>query len=265
MQSEKRRKFFLDKRAQLTVFIIIAVIIVAAIIIILYPRIKTSMSPSEPQPYLGDCLKTKLDETIKNIENRGGSVNPVLGINYQGEKIEYLCFTNEYYKICKQQQPLLKQHIENEILENMRATVDTCIENMKTEMQARGYTAQSGQKNLSVEVNPSGVNLIVKADVVFTKENSGERFEQFTINKPSKIYDFSNLAASIINWEATYGDSDIQSFMLYYPNFKVEKYKQDEGSKIYIITDRKTSEKFTFASRSLSWYPGYGFNKIVRP
>ena len=45
--------------------------------------------------------------------------------------------------------------------------------------------------------------------------------------------------------------------MLLYPNIKVEKLKQEDGSKIYIITSRDTNEKFVFASRSLSWPAGF--------
>ena len=71
------------------------------------------------------------------------------------------------------------------------------------------------------------------------------------------------LTSSILNWEARYGDSDIATYMTYYPNIKVEKYKQGDGSKIYILSSEK--DKFVFASRSLSWPAGYGFGETHTP
>ena len=44
--------------------------------------------------------------------------------------------------------------------------------------------------------------------------------------------------------------------MLYYPSIKVEKKKQSEGTTIYILTDRDSSEEFMFAVRSFAIPPG---------
>ena len=46
--------------------------------------------------------------------------------------------------------------------------------------------------------------------------------------------------------------------MTYYPWLKVEKILRDDGTKIYILTDRNTGDKFEFAVRSVAWPPGYG-------
>jgi len=48
--------------------------------------------------------------------------------------------------------------------------------------------------------------------------------------------------------------------MFLYPNLKVQKLKQGDGTKVYIIEDRNTKEKLQFATRSLVWPPGWGFN-----
>ena len=218
-----------NKKAQITIFIIIAVLIVAGILILLYPRIKIAVSPLKAQIYLEGCVKEKLEESVKAIEERGGSINPSLAINYQGKKIEYLCFTNEYYKTCNQQQPLLKQHIEREILEDIRADVSVCLSQMKADMARQGYSVESsGAEKVEVEIVPNRIKVLVKPDVVFSKEDTKERHESFEISYRSNLYDISILALNILNWEAVYGDSDIYSFMIFYPNLKVEKYKQDE-------------------------------------
>jgi hypothetical protein len=37
----------------------------------------------------------------------------------------------------------------------------------------------------------------------------------------------------------------------------MQKIKQDDGTTLYIIENKKTGEKFQFASRSLAFPPGY--------
>jgi len=45
--------------------------------------------------------------------------------------------------------------------------------------------------------------------------------------------------------------------MSYYHGLKVEKLNQEEGSTLYILTDKDTENKFQFASRSVAWPIGY--------
>ena len=68
------------------------------------------------------------------------------------------------------------------------------------------------------------------------------------------------IASSIQNFEAQYGDSVPETYMSLYPDIKVQKLKQEDGTKIYIITDRKTNERLVFATRSVAWPPGFATN-----
>jgi len=71
----------------------------------------------------------------------------------------------------------------------------------------------------------------------------------------NNLYELIAIANSIIEWEATQGDADVRIYMAYYPNLKVEKNLRDDGTRIYIITDKNTGDKFQFASRSLVYGP----------
>jgi hypothetical protein len=59
------------------------------------------------------------------------------------------------------------------------------------------------------------------------------------------------IASSIMAWETKWGDSQTMNYMLHYPSIKVEKKKQGDETKIYILTDRDTQEKFMFAVKSM--------------
>ncbi len=253
-----------SKRSQLTIFIIIAIFILAILLIIFYPKVKRIFVPSTPNVQLQNCLKEKLDEAVELVSKNGGSIKPVNGIMYQENKIEYLCYTNQYYQTCVNQQPLLRQHIEREILDYIKPTASECINDLKENLMKRGWKVSSGKENLKVDILPNKIKITLSG-ISVTKGDTGEKYNEFSIEKRSQLYDLIMLTTSILNWEARYGDSDITTYMLYYPNIKVEKYKQSDGSKIYILTNTNSGDKFLFATRSLSWPAGYGFNQIHKP
>jgi len=255
----------MKKRGQVTIWIIIAIVIVAAIALIFYlTPLKNFIIPSKPTIQLQDCIKQDLKTAIQDVSKQGGSINPINAIMYKGEEIEYLCYTNEYYQTCSNQQPLLKEHIEREILDEIKPKAQACINSLKSDLENRGYSVSTGNQDISVSIEQNNVNVVFSGFSI-SKENTAENYKNFKASQSSNIYDFVMLTSSILNWEARYGDSDITSYMLYYPNIKVEKYKQGDGSKIYILTNRNTGEKFTFATRSLSWPPGYGIGETYKP
>jgi hypothetical protein len=246
-----------NKRGQITLFIIIAIFLVVALLIIFFPRIKQIIAPLSPELSLQRCIESDLKKELNLITANGGSKNPSLYFSYAGSKIEYLCYTNEDYKTCVMQQPLLKQHIERELLDTLKPKIESCIETMEKNAESQGYKVSSSKSNPSIEISQNNVKLSVNVDMVLEKETT-IRISKIESRTSSGIYDLLMITSSILNWEARYGDSDILTYMLYYPDIKVEKYRQGEGSKVYILTNKNTQENLVFATRSLNFPAGYG-------
>jgi len=253
----------MKKRGQVTLFIIIAIVIVAVLIIVFYPRIRTIFAPATPSIELQSCVEDRVEEAIELVGKRGGSIEPVNAILYQDERVEYLCYTNQYYKTCAMQQPLLRQHIEREILDYIREDVRLCVNNLKEDLRGRGYIVSDGKEDISINIIPDKIQVIVSGFSAVRAEQ-GERYEEFELNFRSNFYELIMLASSILNFEARLGDSDITMYMFYYPNIQVKKLKQEDGSKIYILSD-VSGDKFVFASRSISWPAGYGLGETYTP
>jgi len=249
--------FTKPKRSQVTLFVIIAIFLVVALLIIFWPKLKQIIAPSSPELNLQRCIEADLKKELNTITSNGGSVEPSLYFSYAGSKIEYLCYTNEDYKTCVMQQPLLKQHIEAELLSSLKPKIQKCIENMKSNAESQGYEVASISNKPSIEISQDKINLVVDAKMVL-KKDSTQRINKIEAKIPSGTYDLLMITSSILNWEARYGDADILTYMLYYPDIKVEKYRQDDGTKIYILTDKNTKEKLVFATRSLNFPAGYG-------
>lgn len=258
---EKEAEFFNKKnnRGQVTIFIIIAVIVVAigALIWIFYPQIKSVVGTGtdNPSAFLETCIKSEIENAVQTISLQGGSINPENYHSYLGDNIEYLCYTSDYYTPCIVQQPLLKNHIENEINNEISEEAQACLQDLKTSFEKKGYDVNLVPKNTSVELLPERVVTTFNVDLTLKKSGT-VNYDSFRVVLNNNLYELIGIANSIINWETTYGDADTGTYMDYYHYLKVEKKKRDDNSKIYILTNKDTGNMFQFASRSIVLPPG---------
>jgi hypothetical protein len=214
-----------------------------------------------PSQYIDTCISEKIETTLETISIQGGSMNPEFYYLYPGEDgmgyhIEYLCYTDKYYNTCVNQRPVLIQHIETEILNEIEPSYRNCFQNLVSNYRNDGYDVNLQEGTLKVEFLPERVIVTSGNKLTITKGES-QNFERFDIVLNSNIYQMISIAQSIIEWEYTYGDSPISSYTYWYPNLKIEKRLRLDGTTIYIITEKDTGEVFQFASRSGVLPPGY--------
>jgi len=247
-----------SKRSQITIFIIIAVLIVAAAVLIyfIYPKIKTSTTSDSPTTFIQSCIEDELKKNTEKVSLQGGSINPELYIQYQGENVEYICYTNEYYKKCVVQEPSLKSHIESEIKEAIKTKVQGCFNSVEDEYRKKGYQVSLTRKDYDVEIQPKRIMVNFDYELILNK-GASSKYNNFKVSINNNLYNFLIISNRIIEWEVQYGDSDITSYMNYYTWLKAEKIRKTDGTKIYILTDRNSKDKFQFASRSVVIAPGY--------
>ncbi len=246
----------INKRGQVTIFIIVAIVIIALIVLIVmfYPKIKSTLGfeTKNPNERLQDCLESEVEEAVLKLSLQGGSIDPESYILYQDNKIEYLCYTDEYYTTCTMQRPLLQNHIEAEIKNAITNRADQCFDEIKEDYEGSGYTVNLKKGDMTVELLPKRVSVSFEHELTLTKQHA-ENYESFKVVLDNNLYELVSITNSILNWEARYGDAETTTYMNYYHDLKVEKLEQSDGTTIYILTDRNTKNKFQFASRSLIW------------
>ncbi|MDP2628490.1 MAG: hypothetical protein Q8P15_01175 [Nanoarchaeota archaeon] len=250
-----------DKNGQVTIFIIVAVVIIAIGVAayFVYPKVKTTetFDSKNPSAFIQSCLESELRNNVELISSQGGSLNPGNYILYDNSKVEYLCYTNQDYQTCVMQQPLLKEHIESEIKNSIEVSAKDCFTSLVNSYEKIGENVNLEEGNTDVELIPKKIIVTFNKVLTLTDGNS-ERYENFKINLDNNLYELVSITDSILEWEARYGDADSSGYMDYYHWLKVEKEKRDDGSKIYILTDKDKGNKFQFASRSIVWPSGYG-------
>ena len=263
---DSKRGVALYNRGQVTVFIIIAIIIIGAAfsIYLLVPKAQTGavFDATNPSGFIQTCLEDEIERTVDLVSSQGGSVEPEFFFTYQGEKIEYLCYTAENYATCVVQQPLLKQHIESEVKKDISEEVETCFSNLQENYRGEGYTVNLQTGSTKVELLPKRVATKFEDYVLTVTKGETKRYDSFIVVLNNNLYELTSIANSIIESETTYGDVETTTYMTFYKDLKVEKKNQEDGTTIYVLTDRNTEKKFQFASRSVVFPPGYGIEGV---
>jgi len=253
----------IKNRGQVTAYIITALVIVvlAVVLYFVYPQIQTIVGgDTEPSDYMKTCLEPALEEGMDLVSRQGGYIDPEGYVMYQGNNVKYLCYTSRYYMPCYVQQPLLVPHVEKELSGYLKAKAKSCAGELRSYYEARGYDVTGGNTaEVEVDIAPNRIGVTIDSPMTFTKDTAQD-FRVFRFGKASKMYSLLMTAVSIIDFESTYGDSEVTLYMQYYPELQIRKVKAylGEGGTIYSIKNVKTGEEFTFASRSLAWPGGYG-------
>lgn len=267
-------KFIVDKirmknkkRGQITIFVIIGIVIVAAVLIFFFFRSEIGQGLFERvtgEEYdfnneLRNCISNDpgINEKISLIVMQGGSSEPTNYFLFNDTKIEYLCDTNSYYETCYMQRPFVLQHVEDEVEREVLVNVRNCLNDVKESAETRGYEVTTGSVDLEIDFTPGNIVFDLDTSVSVSRAEDRRRYDGFEIRKESDLYELIMLSNSILNFEARYGDTDILSFMTLYPNVKITKLKQSDGTTLYFVESRDSGEIFSFASRSLVWPPGY--------
>ena len=250
----------MDKKGQVAIFVIIALVIVTVVLAVMfYPQLRSYVAPSEisPTKYLQDCVEPQVYDALALLSKQGGYQNPEGYITYKDTKIKYLCYINGYYKPCIIQQPMIITHFGVELANILKPKAEKCVASLKTEFEKRGYQVKAEKVSAVSEMQEGRILIEFNTPMSVTKETT-RIFDKFDVSIPSEMYNLLSISTSIVDYEATYGDSETTAYMQYYPDLKIEKLRLEDGVKIYRLSNVITNESFQFATRSLVWPAGYG-------
>ena len=225
---------------------------VAVLFFFVIPKAEITVVFDEKNPnaFMQTCLEDKIEDTAETVSLQGGSLTPEHYFTYNNINIEYLCYTNENYETCVIQQPLLKQNIESEIENEIKEDVVDCFNALKQSYEEKNYNVGMEIGKTTLEFLPKRV--VASFDYILTvSKRQTDRYDDFSVILNNNLYELISIANSIVEWEVTLGDVDPRTYMALYPDLRVEKNLRDDGTKIYVLTDKNTGNKFQFASRSL--------------
>ncbi|MFH1500518.1 MAG: hypothetical protein ABIE22_01075 [archaeon] len=243
------------KKAQITLFVIVGLIIIVAVIfyLIIAGKVAIDFTPArlpEPSKYLQDCIE---ENVIDLMMSQGGYIDPQNYKFYQGNKIAYLCYNQNFYYPCINQEPLYIRHLEEEIVENSREKINNCFDEMKKEFEQRGNTVVMGNSmQVDVELASRRVDFIIDRSVEISGQEEAKDYDGFNLVIFSPLYDLAAVAVEIVDQEAKYCNFEYIGYDLLHPGVHIERFTHGgnaEAAKIYFIEDKYTGKQLRIAVR----------------
>jgi hypothetical protein len=249
------------KRGQVTIFIVISVIIVALIaLFFLLGGIEVtnifSEDISNPNVYLEGCIEERVLDAIEIVSSQGGYLENDLNIeflfnserNYQN--ISFLCYTEEKYTACVNQEPLLIDHVQEEIKTEIKEDVEECYSKMIEGLEAQKEQVDSKYNDFDIILSSGKIEVIIDGELSILDKGSSSNQESFVITYPTKLYDLLVLTQRILEEEIRTCYFDHPRYMLLYPEINISKRDLHTGESIYYLKDKKTQNRFIFAIKN---------------
>jgi hypothetical protein len=249
-----------NKKAQLTIFIIVGVLIVGAIAF--YFLFRQGLIPDisggkeiNPNSFLESCVEEKISEAVEIISVQGGNINPKLNKRFKFKdeesavNISYLCYNKNLYDRCINQFPSLTDHIETEIENYIDDDVQICFNKLIENLEKQNYDVTKNYNGFEVELTLEGVKLLIYGEIDLIKNGESLKMQNIGTIIPTNLYELVLISKSILNSETEYCEFNVNSYMLIYPEIKIDLFKDSVGEKIYTIKNREIDNYFRFAVR----------------
>lgn len=261
-------KKVMSKSGQATIFIILGLLLVTGIG--LFFAFRETIAPTggvsptnNPHAIFSSCIEEKVRDTIETISHQGGYMENKLSFAFQFEadpepiNISYLCYQQNYYLSCINQEPMLISHLKKEIENEIADEVEGCFNSLVSSLDKKSDKIESSYNGFSIDLTNKKILLNLDAKLSVTK---GEDTSSYSGLKPiisSRFYDLAIVVQEIVSQEATYCNFEQTGYMLLYPEFDIDKFRTGDSNTIYTVRHKKTNEWFRFAVRSCVMPAGF--------
>jgi len=257
------------KKGQVTIFIVLAIVLIG--LLLLFILLRTGTIPNNfierkeinSNAFLKNCLEEKIKKTAEILSFQGGYISNTLNKTFKFDvdkdehPISYLCYNQNYYLPCINQEPMLIQHLKVEIKNEIKNEVENCFNELKINLEKEGFSASSSYEGFEINLEPKQIILNVNAELSFEKSGEISTQKNFKIIIANNIYDNAIVVQEIVSQEARFCNFDFIGFMILYNYFNIDKIRTSDLSTIYSVEKKQSGEKFRFAIRSCVIPPGF--------
>ena len=241
------------KRGQITIFVILGIVLVVIVVLLFTLRreiLPKNILPTQTvslQDHVEDCIRESGNNAINLVSKQGGEINPGFYQMFQGNKVEYLCYTSNNLSSCFVRQPFLQEHIENEINNYVTNNIKQCIDlNL---WKDNGYSVSAGNMDVRTTIGRYDTIIILEYPVTITKGDVTEAKSRFSYTSRVPLGRLIEVSDDIVNSETVSGVFYPVPYMLRNKG-EVEIIRFWQGdSKIYRLNLKNGNYIFQFAVR----------------
>jgi len=264
----------IQKRGQITIFIVIAILIIALVVVVflvrnqLIPLPKAGITSSSLQfeNSIKECVRVNARNAITTLSLAGGDTeNELNSITLNNKKYTYLCYTataggcyegNTNPRACVNQKEVI-WHDETQLEEKLETMItensQSCINKVLESAEKNGFTVTALEPKSDVEIKDGRVDVSYIREIEITKGDDKSSFEKFDVAIQSNLWDFIWVTNNIINEKSDCDTSCVDTDVIAGDGVLV--IPAPEGRAINtedadIYTLKKGNEEFKFAIRS---------------
>ena len=247
----------MNKKGQVTVFVILGIVIIGVIGLLYYAISKNyvkvpfvSSGTVSVQDHVEECITEKGNEAIVLIGQQGGDITPSLYQNWCVDsencyKVSYLCYTSTPLQPCLNRRPFLKQHMEKEIKTYIDAHLQECVD--VDLWRDSGYSVSSGSYESKVFIDNDDTLITVDWPLTVTKGEFTQTQDHFSHEFKVPLGRISDTAYEVVDSEIQSGDLMVVPYVVRNRgNIEVDKHRVG-NTKVYILNTFKNDYKFYFA------------------
>ena len=237
----------MNKRGQVTIFVIVGIIIVVSVFLVFYflgdnikrqttPEVVLEESSLEPMIKLVEgCVNTEVAKGIEMVGLQGGYYNPPVYSQQGDYQIAYDCDKDEAGVFINRLPTLarISQEVEEYTNENMES-IQECIDDFNY-YKDQGYKITDGEMNVNVEI---GQNVLVDVNypVSVSKNEFQSSFNEINFQINSGLSDAYKVATEIVNDECTGSVFDIDNYVINNPpRVLIERQLFSQGGYFYYL------------------------------
>ena len=249
----------MEKKGQVTIFIIIGIVIMVIIVLALFgrdlllnPEGEEGISKRTLELQMGEvekridrCIDEKVGEKIKVLGEQGGYFDSVDYFYYYGDKIAYLCKKIDPDKNCVNS-ILRKEGVSLRLQEVLGDSITRCLD--FSDLRNQGdFEFETGEMNVSVQIEYDNVFVEVFYPVVLMSKSLVVDRDIFVREVDVPLGDMINVANDILRSEAVAGDFETLGYtLLHSSRYNIEK-RNPYPDRMYIIHVLNNPYIFQFA------------------
>jgi hypothetical protein len=245
----------MNRRGQVTIFIVLGLIIVASILFVFFysGKIVFTTSPADnPDAYLKKCIGDSIKESEDSILSSNGftSKDTHASVLYKSEQIPYLCMSYEYYSSCMPQEPMFieKQRV---LMENKVAIyLENCLTELKKDFEKDGYDVDENRSSVKMSFVEDSIIAYINMDFTAIRDESVIKLSDMEIIHPSKLFNILKLTQTIVNYESTLCEFGVMSWMSNDPEILIKRDSLSDQTRVYTLTERISQKEIKFAIRT---------------
>lgn len=252
----------MEKKGQVTAFVIVALIIVAVIfLVMMINRGQVTLREQDfdnPQAYLTSCVNERARVILDDMLANGGLLSAQDKILYNTRETPYLCKNINNFEPCINQFPLYVTQMEKEFNEAIQTDAEQCFSSLIDELESRNYEiSSSGNVNVEAKLKPEVTEIVFENEFTMTKSGESRSFSRFDTYVFTKIQSIGFVVSEIVTQEAKWCYFSNDGFMVLYPEYDIRVYMMEDATKIYTVKNKKTDEVIEFATRGCALPAGW--------